>query len=192
MIRSFFCAGAILAFGFTTQSFSADMASLEMGEFITSSESPISPKSVSIDSQREALHFSMKLDALSATADGSKMEGSSSFSGNFTVLQPYNVSLPVAKIQLKGHIVKTAASSARLDIIVGDAKEKIIWEENEVAAGLFDKTLNVVIANGQVPVVFPVSATLLVTKSPGSGAIFVSLDSIDVQIGPQRVASNER
>jgi hypothetical protein len=192
MIRKLLYAGAILLFGFNAQSFCADMASLEMGEFVTSSESPISPKSVSTDSQREALHFSMKLDTLSATADGSKLEGSSTFSGNFTVLQPYNVSLPVAKIQLKGHIVKTAASTARLDIIVGDAKEEIIWEENEVAAGAFEKTLNVVVANGQVPVVFPVSATLLVTKSPGSGAIFVSLDSIDVQIGPQRVASNER
>ncbi len=192
MIRNFFYAGIILGLGFTAQSFSADLTSLEMGEFVTSSESPISPKSVSIDSQRQALHFSMKLDTLSATADGSKMEGSSSFSGNFTVLQPYNVSLPVATIQLKGHIVKTAASSATLDIIVGDAKEKIVWEENEVAAGLFDKTLNVVIANGQVPVVFPVSATLLVTKSPGSGAVFVSLDSIDVQIGSQRVAINDR
>ena len=192
MIRNLFCASAILAFGFNTQTHSADLAGLEMGEFVTSSESEITPKSVSVDSHREALHFSMKLDTLSATADGSKMEGTSTFSGNFTVLQPYNVSLPVAKIELKGHIVKTAASSARLDIVVGDAKEKITWDENEVAAGQFDKTLNVVIANGQVPVVFPVSATLLVTKSPGSGAIFVSLDSIDVEIGPQRVASNDR
>ena len=191
MIRNLFYAGAILSYCFTAQAFSADMVSLEMGEFITSSDSEISPKSVSIDSGREALHFSMKLDALSATADGSKMEGSSTFSGNFTVMQPYNVPLPVAKIELKGHIVKTAASSARLDIIIGDAKEKIVWEENEVAAGLFDKTFDVVIANGVVPVVFPVSATLLVTKSPGSGAIFISLDSIDVQIGPQRVASND-
>ena len=192
MIRNLFCASAILAFGFNTQTHSADLVGLEMGEFVTSSESEITPKSVSVDSHREALHFSMKLDTLSATADGSKMEGTSTFSGNFTVLQPYNVSLPVAKIEIKGHIVKTAASSARLDIVVGDAKEKITWDENEVAAGQFDKTLNVVIANGQVPVVFPVSATLLVTKSPGSGAIFVSLDSIDVEIGPQRVASNDR
>ncbi len=192
MIRNFFCASAILAFGFTTQTYSADMVSLEMGEFVTSSDSEITPKSVSVDSHREALHFSMKLDTLSATADGSKMEGTSTFSGNFTVLQPYNVSLPIAKIQLKGHIIKTAASSARLDIVIGDAKEKIFWDENEVAAGQFDKTLNVSIANGQVPVVFPVSATLLVTKNPGSGAIFVSLDSIDVEIGPQRVASNDR
>jgi hypothetical protein len=192
MIRNIFCASVVLVFGCTAQAISADLASLEMGEFVTSSDSEITPKSVSIDSKREALHFSMKLDSLAATADGSKMEGSSTFSGNFTVMQPYNVSLPVAKIELKGHIVKTAASTARLDIIVGDAKEKIIWDENEVAAGVFDKTLNVVIANGVVPVVFPVSATLLVTKSPGSGAIFISLDSIDVEIGPQRVASNER
>lgn len=191
MIRNFFYAGAILTCCFTAQSLSADLVSLEMGEFVTSSESEIVPKSVSIDSSRKALHFSMNLDALAATADGSKLEGSSTFSGNFIVMQPYNVSLPLAQIELKGHIVKTAASSATLDIIVGDAKEKIVWEENEVAAGLFDKTLNVIIANGVVPVVFPVSATLLVTKSPGSGAIFVSLDSIDVQIGSQRVASND-
>ena len=192
MIRYMFGVSVMLLCGFTAQSRSADLASLEMGDFVTSSESQITPKSVSVDANREALHFSMKLDTLAATADGSKMEGSSTFSGNFTVMQPYNVSLPVAKIQLKGHIIKTAASFARLDIIVGDAKEEIIWEENEVAAGEFDKTLNVVIAKGVVPVVFPVGATLLVTKSPGSGAIFVSLDTIDVQIGPQRVASNER
>ncbi len=192
MIRNIFCIGAFFAFGFTPQALSADLASLEMGEFVTSSDSEISPKSVSIDAKREALHFSMKLDSLAATADGSKMEGSSTFSGNFTVMQPYNVTLPVAKIELKGHIIKTAASSASLDVVVGDAKEKIVWGESEVAAGVFDKTLNVVIANGVVPVVFPVSATLLVTKSPGSGAIFVSLDSIDVEIGPQRVASNDR
>ena len=192
MIRNLFYASVALTYCFTAQALSADLASLEMGEFVTSSDSAISPKSVSIDAKREALHFSMKLDALAATADGTKMEDTSTFSGNFTVMQPYNVTLPTAKIELKGHIVKTAASSARLDIVVGDAKEKIIWEENEVAAGLFDKTLNVVIANGVVPVVFPVSATLLVTKSVGSGAIFVSLDSIDVEIGPQRVAINDR
>ncbi len=192
MIRNFFYAGAILTGFFTTQAFSADLVSLEMGEFVTSSESEIAPKSVSIDSKREALHFSMKLDSLAATADGSKTEGSSTFSGNFTVMQPYNVLLPVATIELKGHIIKTAASSASLDIIVGDAKERIVWDENDVVAGPFVKTLNVVIANGVVPVVFPVSASLMVTKSTGSGAIFVSLDSIDVQIGSQRVASNDR
>lgn len=191
MIRNLFYTSAILTCCFTAHSFSADLVSLEMGEFVTSSESEIAPKSVSIDSSRETLHFSMKLDALAATADGKKLEDSSTFSGNFTVMQPYNVSLPLAQIELKGHIVKTAASSARLDIIVGDAKENIVWDENEVAAGLFDKTLNVIIANGVVPVVFPVSATLLVSKSPGSGAIFVSLDSIDVRIGSQRVASND-
>ena len=191
MIRNLLYTGAILTCCFTSHTFSADLVSLEMSEFVTSSESEIVPKSVSIDSSRETLHFSMKLDALAATADGKKLEDSSTFFGNFTVMQPYNVSLPLAQIQLKGHIVKTAASSARLDIIVGDAKESIVWEENEVAAGVFDKTLNVIIANGVVPAVFPVSATLLVTKNLGSGAIYVALDSIDVRIGSQRVASND-
>jgi hypothetical protein len=169
---------------------SADFASLEWGEFRQDAESAVKPKSVSVVNGQEDLSVAMTLDTLVANADGAKTEDSSSFSGEFLIQQPHYVTLPAVDIELKGHIIKTAGSTARLEVTIGNTRETITWAANEVASGAFSKSITSPIAKGQLPAPFPVSAAVFVNKEAGSGAVLVSLESIDVKIGRVRLASN--
>jgi hypothetical protein len=166
----------------------ADMVSLEMGEFSIDAESAVKPKNVSVTNGQNELSFSMQLDTLVASADGAKTEASSSVMGNFVVQQPHRMLLPTMRIELRGHIIKTTGSTARLDLTIGNNKKTIEWKTDEAASKSFDIKLNEVIADGELPVPFPISAMAFVNKEPGAGAVLVSLESIDVNISQLKVA----
>jgi hypothetical protein len=188
MIRVVLSSAVIALTLFSTTAKAADLVSLEMGEFTIDSESPVKPKSISVTNGSNQLTFSMQLDTLVANADGAKTEASSSMTGNFVVMQPHKQSLPAMTIQLRGHIIKTVGSTARLDLTIGNNKKTIEWKADEVAAKTFDITLNEVVANGELPVPFPISAFAVVNKTAGAGAVLVSLESIDVNISQLKVA----
>jgi hypothetical protein len=188
MIRVVFSTALMALALLSTTAKAADLVSLEMGEFTIDSESPVKPKSVSVLNGQNQLTFSMQLDALVANADGAKTEASSSMSGSFVVMQPHKQSLPSMTIELRGHIIKTIGSTARLDVTIGNNKKSIEWKADEAAAKTFDIILNEVVANGELPVPFPISALVVVNKTAGAGAVLVSLESIDVNISQLKVA----
>ncbi len=171
---------------------SADFASLEWGEFRQDAESVVKPKSLSVVNGQEELSFAMELDKLVANADGAKTEASSSFSGEFLIQQPHYVTLPAVDIELKGHIIKTAGSTARLDVTIGNTTQTITWTASDVVAAAFTRNITSPIKAGQLPAPFPINASVFVTKDATGGAVLVSLESIDVKIGRVRLASNER
>lgn len=190
MIRNLLCAGVLSSLLIGAPAIAADVVSLEWGgEFRLAVDSAVKPKEVSIASGNNELSLEMALDTLVAGADGSKTEGSSSFSGEFIIRQPHHVSLPSVNIALRGHIIKTAGSTARLDVKIGATEKTIEWKTDEVLSESFVSTLSVSIAEGFVPVPFPVSAVAYVNKQPGGGAVLVSLEAIEVKIGQVRVAS---
>jgi hypothetical protein len=170
---------------------SADMMSLEVGDFNIASDSIVKPHSVSVVNGKKLLTLSMQLDSLVAHADGSKIEASSSMEGNFIVQQPHQLVLPSMTVQLHGHIVKTLGSTASLDVTIGSALKTIKWNADEATARQFNITIIEPIVNGELPVVLPVSAIALVNKNAGTGAVLISLDRIDVNIGQVKVASGQ-
>ena len=191
MIRRLLGVGLVAVTLFNVTAYAADFVSLEWGEFKLDAESAVKPTSVSVVNGVEELSMSMALDTLVANADGGKTEDSSGFSGEFLIEQPHYVTLPAINIELKGHIIKTAGSTARLEVTIGDTKNSFEWQTNEVVSAPFSKTITTAITKGQLPAPFPVSAIAFVNKAAGAGAVLVSLESIEVKIGRVRVASSQ-
>ncbi len=190
MIRRLVSVGVLSILLAGAPAIAADVVSLEWaGEFRLAVDSDVKPKDVSIAGGNNELSLEMALDTLVAGADGSKTEGSSSFSGEFIIRQPHQVSLPSVNITLRGHIIKTAGSMARLDVKIGNTEKTIEWKAEEVLSEPFVSSMSVSIVEGFVPVPFPVSAVAYVNKQPGGGAVLISLETIDVKIGQVRVAS---
>jgi hypothetical protein len=191
MIRGMFVSTFFAISLFGNVAIAADLVSLEMGEFNIDSESLVKPTSVSVVNGQNQLKFSMTLDALVANADGGKTEAASSMTGSFLVQQPHKLSLPSMTIELRGHIIKTAGSTARLDVTIGDNKHTIDWKADETAAKSFDVVLSETVANGELPASFPIAASAVVSKNVDGGAVLVSLESIEVTINQLKVARAE-
>jgi hypothetical protein len=169
----------------------ADFISLEWGQFNVDSESLVKPKSVSFVNGQDKLGLSMTLDTLVANADGGKLEGSSSMTGDFVVQQPHQLSLPSMTVELRGHIIKTVGSTAHLEVTIGGSKKVVDWTADQVLSGPFTVSMNEAVPNGQLPAPFPISASIVVNKVAGDGAVLVSLENIDVTVGQVHVARAE-
>jgi hypothetical protein len=190
MIRRISAAGVLSVLLMAAPALAADLVSLEWGgEFRLAVDSGVKPKTVSIVGGGNELSLEMALDTLVAGADGGKTEDSSNFSGEFIIRQPRKVSLPSVNMALRGHIIKTAGSTARLDVKIGGAEKVIEWKAEEIASESFVASMSVTLVDGFVPVPLPVSAAAYVSKQPGGGAVLVSLEAIEVKIGQVRVAS---
>lgn len=139
------------------------------------------PKNTEID-------MSWVLDPLVANSDGGKKEGSASVESILVVVQPGYVSLPYMIIELTGHIVKTAHTTVRLDVRIGDVNRTVSWKPEDVQAGKFKIELKAPLQEGKLPDNFPVSALAIVTKDSQEGAAMVSLEQIVVRLGKVRIA----
>jgi hypothetical protein len=182
-------AGLLFAACFDVSVQSADLASLDWGKLTVEADSSIKPKSWDAKTASNSMSLSMTFDSLTAKADGNINDASSDFSGYFTVQQPRSVSMPTMQIELKGNIVKTAGSTASLDVKIGGQSQLIEWKEEEEVAGPFLKTINASIAGGQLPNPFAISVTANAKKQPDKGAAVISLESIEIRAGSSKVAS---
>jgi hypothetical protein len=129
------------------------------------------------------LELSWFLDSLVANADGPKGEGSASMEGNLIVAEPGYVSSPYMVIELSGHIVKTRATTVRVEVKIGNVKRSVKWTSDEVESGRFSVSLNAPMSAGQLPGYFPISAIALVSREGKQGAALVSLEKIRVRLG---------
>jgi hypothetical protein len=139
----------------------------------------------------EELELSWFLNSLVANADGPKREGSASIEGNLIIAEPGVITSPYMVIELSGHIIKTPATTVRLDIQIGSVQKTIRWASDEVKSGRFSVTLNAPMKAGQLPGYFPVSALAFVSREGKQGAAMVSLETVRVRVGKVvQVATN--
>jgi hypothetical protein len=139
----------------------------------------------------EELELSWFLDSLVANADGPKREGSASIEGNLIIAEPGVITSPYMVIELSGHIIKTPATTVRLDIQIGSVRKTVSWASDDVKSGRFAVTLNAPMKAGQLPGYFPVSALAFVSREGKQGAAMVSLEKVRVRVGKVvQVATN--
>jgi hypothetical protein len=129
------------------------------------------------------------LDPLVATADGAKKEGSASVESVLVVIEPAYVPSPTMVIELNGHIVKTAKTTVRIDVRIGDISRTVVWKAEDVQTGKFKIKLTEPMPDGKMPSSFPVSALAIVSKDGNDGAAMVSLEKVIVRLGKVRTAA---
>lgn len=131
----------------------------------------------------EEVSLTWQLDPLVANSDGAKREDSASVEAYLLVPQPASISNPSMIIELTGHVVKTANTTARLDIRVGKSHRVLSWKSDDIKAGKFKIALKEPIVAGVLPDQFPVSALAFVTKDSKEGAAMISLERVVLRLG---------
>ncbi len=143
------------------------------------------------EAEQKEINLSWVLDPLVANADGAKKEGSAGVEGNLVVAEPGFVTAPYMVIELRGHVIKTPGSTARIDVRIAGKNHTFSWSAEDVQSGKFVFTLNEEVPAGDLPSYFPVSALAFVTNSAKSGAVMVSLEKINIRIGKVRLATSQ-
>jgi hypothetical protein len=172
--------------------FAADVAGLTWGQFVTGTTSEAQSPNVDLSSEQGKLRAKIRVGDLSANADGEKTNASATFSGEFLLTQPKRSDLGSFRATISGLIVKTAGSTARIDLAFGDIRKTIEWQATDVKSERFEQVITAVVPGGRVPVPFPVSALLLTSKPADSGAVLLTLDTIDIELAPILVGDNAK
>ena len=144
------------------------------------------------DSALEEVSLTWYLDPLVANSDGAKREDSASVEANLIVPQPSSISNPAMIIELTGHVVKTANTTARLDIRIGKTHRTVSWASDDIKAGKFKISLVEPMVIGALPEYYPVSALAFVSKDGKEGAAMVSLERIVVRLGAASAAQVQK
>jgi hypothetical protein len=180
MLKYLLC--MVILFGAGTAN-AADVAGLGWGgEFLLAQDSGSETKSANISKSPASLGLQLEFASLQAGADGAKAEASSSFSGQLVVLKPQNIKIPTITLSLKGTIIKSLGSTARVDIIIGDLRKTYEWKVEQILSGSFQDTLSATVGDKLMSAPMPVSVTAWVTKTPGGGAVLVTVDKLDITI----------
>jgi hypothetical protein len=139
-------------------------------------------QAVAAPSTRE-FEMSWVLGPLVAHADGGKREGSASAVANLVVTEPGFASTSYMTIELDGHVVKTAGTTARIDVRIGGRSHTVEWTADDIKSGRFKRTFKATLPEGKLPPYFPVSAIAFVTREREGGAVLVTLEKITVRVG---------
>jgi hypothetical protein len=131
----------------------------------------------------QELELSWFLNSLIANVDGPKNESSASMEGNLIVAEPGYVTSPYMVIELSGHVVKTPATTVRIDVSVGKTTRSVTWPSDDTKSGRFKVAIDAPLAKGKLPGYFPVSAIAFVTREGKSGTAMVSLDKVRLRVG---------
>ena len=185
MIRRIVVAG-LLAMALAGSGHAADLVDLRWGDFTPDLEGAMVPSDIVVSSQNGEMTLSMALKSLVANADGTKTEASSSFSGNFAVMQPDYIALPSLRVELEGLIIKTPGSTARIDVTIGSEQKTVEWKGDATLAERFKTSIIATVEKGQLPSPFPVAASVYVSKSRDGGAVLVSIDTIKLTAGDRK------
>ncbi len=148
-------------------------------------------RQTNVDTTDNSVDMSWVLKPLVATSDGPKKEGSASQVAHIVVTEPGYVSEPGMTIELSGHIVKTAGTTARIDIQIGKIRRVVLWKSEDVQAGKFQLSLDEEMPTGTLPPYFKASALVFVTKEGKAGAAMVSLEKVVVRVGKVRLAASQ-
>jgi hypothetical protein len=184
-VRAFFAFALVCFSGAAV--LAADLPSLSWGEFTRTDDDPAKAE-MSPKADRQRLDVTMKLTGFEANADGDKLEGSANFIGQFLVSQPKKVELDQVRAKVAGLIVKTAGTTARIDITIGGATQSIEWAASDVKAERFETEIMGELPNGRITAPFPVSAIALVKREAGAGSVLVTVDTITIEVSKPLVS----
>ncbi len=173
----------IVAVAASVSAHAADVAGLDWnGEFLVATESALAPKSVMVGRTADALTFDLEMDSLQANADAAKLEDSSAFSGQLVILKPSQVKRPTITAKIFGHVIKTAGTTARIDVVIGNQSKKIEWNAAAVLSGTFEESIVVTAPDRNLVEPLAVSAIVLVNRPADGGAIAVTIEKITVAV----------
>jgi hypothetical protein len=140
----------------------------------------------------DELNLVWVLDPLSANSDGAKREDSAGVETNLVVTEPGNVLAAGTVIELSGHVVKTAQTTARIDIRIGKASRTVSWNADDVQSGRFKISFNQPISSDKLPEYFPVSALAFVTKDGKVGASMISLEKVVIRFQRSKATASKK
>lgn len=170
----------------------ADLARLEWGGFTVESDSSNGYQEIKSSSSDDGYTLTMTFSALEASADGATAEAKANVSGHFEVSQPKLDSFATARINIRGHIIKSSGTVAKVVVKIGGTEKTIEWADAEVASEKYVRSLDVMLpADGRLPSPFPVSIEVQAAKKGDSGAVYVSVSELAVTaVEAPKVASN--
>jgi hypothetical protein len=106
--------------------------------------------------------------------------------------QPRRSDLGSFRATIGGLIVKTAGSTARIDLAFGDIRKTIEWLPAEVKSERFEQVITAAVPGGRVPAPFPVSVLIMANKPADGGAVLVTVDSIEIELQPALVGESTK
>jgi hypothetical protein len=168
----------------------ADVSRLEWGLFVPQSYSSGELQSWKTASTDDGSGLTVTFDSLIAKADGSTMEASANLSGHFDIDQPKSDPAAYYRVELRGHIIKSADSVARLVVTIGTEHKMLEWPKGSAASEPFVTTIESgVQPGGRLPDPFAISAAAYARKGDDGGAALVSLESISIATGNAKLAA---
>ncbi len=163
----------------------ADVGRLEWGELVVESDSSDGYQEIKSSSSDDGLTLSITFSALEAKADGGTAEAKSNVTGHFAVSQPALDSFSMARVALKGHVIKSSAAVAKLVLKVGGAEQVIEWPEGTVASEKYTRSIDIALpAGGRFPSPFEVSFEAMARKNGYADAAYVSVSGITITAVP--------
>lgn len=169
---------------------SADISRLEWGQFVAESDSSTEMQSWRTVAADDGSGMKLEFQSLIAKADGSTMSAAANLSGHFDIYQPPRDTVGGYRVVLRGYIIKSKNSVARLVITAGTEHKTIEWPEGMEIAKKFETTIDgTTLAGGLLPNPFMISATAHASKSGADGAVLLSLESIHIETGSARIAA---
>lgn len=167
----------------------ADVSRLEWGGYTVDNDSSNGLLDWKTASSDDGRNISMTFDSLEAKADGSTTEAQANFSGHYDISQPGYEVYSNLHVELRGHVIKSASSVARIDLTIGAASQTIEWPIGTAASEAFTKKIDIAVkAGSRLPNPFRISARLFARKDGQSDAAYVSIGSLKVTAEHPKVA----
>jgi hypothetical protein len=167
----------------------ADVARLEWGVFVVEADSSNGTQEWKSLSSDDGHSMSLTFESLEAKADGATREASAGFSGHFDISQPGFDVLPYCRVELRGHVIKSKGSVARLVLKLGAEEKTMEWPAGVEHSEAYTRTVDISVSDeGRLPNPFAVSAQAYVRKDGQSDAAYVSLESIKIIAENPKVA----
>jgi hypothetical protein len=177
-------AAVIVAMALGGTAIAADIAKLEWGEFTLLSDSSNKAGSWSADASNDGMTLRFLPKHVVAKADGPNNEARANISGEFALFAPPNAAFDLMRVKVKGYIIKHTGTTARLAISVGGESHTFEWGKDNTQSGNFEKVADLLVKSGRLPNPFPVSAEAYASKEGTESGVFLSLESVEVQLAP--------
>jgi hypothetical protein len=184
-------AGALFVALSSSVSFSADVSALEIGDFTPHTDGLFTTASAVTSLGKSETNLAMKIDAFEVKAEGDVNESTSSFSGHFEVSQPARLPIRKVEVEISGLIIKSAGSTAMINVNFGGTTKTITWGEADTLAQAYKETITIELPDGRLPAPFPVEAIATVKKAPNGSSVLVTLKEINVRMGELSTASTQ-
>lgn len=163
------------------QSLAADIAKLEWGAFVVTEDSSngwSNTRSLSSDDGRSV---TITLSSFEAKVEDEGATKEAGLEGRYELFQPPGERIAACRVDIEGLIVKSGATTARINVKLGSAEQTIEWTPEDASSDKFRKTLTFATPeNGTLPSPLDVGIEAVVRKDGKDGVAFVSVTTVTV------------